>query len=447
MARPTPADLIEMLRSPNETLTVEHKGWLDLSLNPHKAILAKAAIALANEGGGIIVMGTREDITQGGKLGSWPRPSTLSRYSQDDVNRAIARFAEPAFHCELVFAEHPDTKTEHAFVLVPGGMTVPVMSRRGSEGEIQARRCYVRKPGPKSEEPYTADEWQGVLERCLQARRETMLDAIRAIVQGSVEAEPISPTAKARLLDFISTSQDRWETLIDPLPVDDAARMPYGHYEIAFSILGVEQPLTLGELRKRIDDASSIHLTGWHPFLYLHREPFTPRPIDGMIEVWLGNPEGERNLRSSAHCNFWRAHPAGDFYQLRGYDEDSTDRVKSGSVIDHTMPIWRVGDTLLFASRLAKSFGEDSEIIVSCLYTGLKDRLLVNLQGFSLLERYECFDDSIVLETQATARQIEDNLVEVLLPLLRPLYERFSFYELKSSLISSQVERLRSGRF
>ena len=60
-----------------------------------------------------------------------------------------------------MFAEHPITGTEHAFVIVPGGMTVPVMSKRGSEGVIQPQRCYVRKPGPGSEEPFTAEEWRG----------------------------------------------------------------------------------------------------------------------------------------------------------------------------------------------------------------------------------------------------------------------------------------------
>src|SRR5262245_11024548 len=103
MARPTTADLVQLLAIPTETLTVEHKGWLDLSLNPHKAILAKAAIALANEGGGIIVLGTREDTTQGGALGSHPRPTGISRYSLDDINGVIRRFADPEFHCELAF--------------------------------------------------------------------------------------------------------------------------------------------------------------------------------------------------------------------------------------------------------------------------------------------------------------------------------------------------------
>jgi hypothetical protein len=49
---PTIDDLEPLLAAPAEALDVEYKCWLDLSGNDeHKALLAKAAIALANEGG------------------------------------------------------------------------------------------------------------------------------------------------------------------------------------------------------------------------------------------------------------------------------------------------------------------------------------------------------------------------------------------------------------
>ena len=123
---PSQEDLELLLTVPSESLSVEYKSWLILTENPGKAILAKAAIAIANEGGGIVVLGMREDTGDGGRLGSQARPATLRRYSQDEINAAIGRFAEPAFHCGLEFAQHPDTGNEHAFVDVPGGMIVPV---------------------------------------------------------------------------------------------------------------------------------------------------------------------------------------------------------------------------------------------------------------------------------------------------------------------------------
>ena len=124
-----------------------HKSWLDLREIRDRAVLAKAAIALANSGGGIIVLGMRHQEGKG-PLESVPKPVEVDPYTQDDVNQAINRFADPEFHCELVSAVHPVTKVEHPVVRVPGNLTVPVMSRRDSEGVIAARRCYIRKPGP-----------------------------------------------------------------------------------------------------------------------------------------------------------------------------------------------------------------------------------------------------------------------------------------------------------
>src|SRR4051812_6149856 len=102
----------------------------------------------------------RKGAGGGGALPSHTRAANLGRYSQDDINAAIGRYSDPAFHCGLMFAAHPTTGNEHAFVVVPGGMTVPVMCRRTCEGVINQQRCYIRKPGPRSEEPFTAEEWR-----------------------------------------------------------------------------------------------------------------------------------------------------------------------------------------------------------------------------------------------------------------------------------------------
>ena len=63
---PTPAELVHLLANPSESLTVEYKSWLTLSESHGKATLAKAAIALANHGGGIVVLGLRPQNNDGG---------------------------------------------------------------------------------------------------------------------------------------------------------------------------------------------------------------------------------------------------------------------------------------------------------------------------------------------------------------------------------------------
>lgn len=442
---PTLSELIPLLEFPNESLAVEYKSWLDLENNRDKAKLAKAAIALANHGGGIVVIGMREDTEDGGMLGSHARPEGLSRYSQDLVNSAINRFAGPQFHSELLFALHPNTHTEHAFVCVPGGHAVPILCQRGCDGIVNAGRCYLRKPGPRSEEPNSADEWRELLDRCLRARRDDMLDAIRLIVQGHVPANLPESTIDA-LNEFREAAISRWQSLIKGLPENDPARMPLGHYEIAFSIQNVEAAPTLADLRRRLDEAGRVRLTGWGPFISLGRQPFEPFPVDGLIEAWLGQ-DAERHFHTPAHCDFWRAHPDGRLFLQRGYDEDETEKAPPGKVIDVTLPIWRIGEAMLYVARLSVTYGDNPTILTQCRYTGLRNRQLARLTGFGRTIASYCHDDSVYIETSATANEIDNNLAEILHPMLVPLYERFSFFELPMELVIQEVERMRRNRF
>ena len=72
--------LITLLTEPRETLNVEYKSWLDLSSSHGKATIAKAAIALANIGGGTIVLGMKEDESDKATPQSKPRPSNIALY-------------------------------------------------------------------------------------------------------------------------------------------------------------------------------------------------------------------------------------------------------------------------------------------------------------------------------------------------------------------------------
>jgi hypothetical protein len=322
------------------------------------------------------------------------------------------------------------------------------MCRRTCEGVISQHRCYIRKPGPRSEEPFTAEEWRGLLERCVHARRESMLDAIRTIVHGHVVAT--SPAASdSALATFGEIAISRWQELIADLPADDVARMPHGHYEIEIELVGVVNSGGVADTLRRLAEASRIKHTGWGPFVQLNRAEFTPRPVDGHVEAWIGRPVADRALRDAAHSDFWRVSPNGMMFLLRGYDEDASDRVQPGTIIDITLPIWRVAEAMLFASRFARALdGGDPDIVVRCRYTGLQNRRLDCLTpGRHLSMEYTCHDPRAVVQAEATATQMDDNLVEVVHTMLAPLYERFSFFQLSRELVRTEIEKMRGSRF
>jgi hypothetical protein len=452
---PLTTELIALLDEPNETLTVEHKSWLDLGETRDRAVLAKAAIALANSGGGTIVLGMRHREGKG-PLESVPRPAEVDPYTQDDVNQAVNRFADPEFHCELSFAVHPVTKVEHAFVRVPGNLTVPVMSRRDCEGVISARRCYVRKPGPRSEEPLEAKEWRVLFDRCVRAGRDEMMNAIRLALHGGA-GRVAQPAAGEALTAFTHGARQRWAHLVQDLPANDPARFPHGHYTLGFELLSEKGLPSLSELRRAMQQASSIKHTGWGPFALAQRTEFEPRIVDGAIEAWFGLPVERVLARDPAHVDYWRADTTGKLVLLRGYEEDGQagltpgpPGVTPGTVFDITLPVWRVGEAILYVGRLADCFGDNDGLsfLVHCRYLGLRGRTLVHLEGRRMiLDPYRCADDEVTLTRQITRAEARDNLVEVLHRMLSPLYERFSFFELSERLVAEEVDRMTRNRF
>src|SRR3981189_827982 len=94
------ADLDDLVNEPRETLDVEVKEWLDLTNNDHPATIAKEIIALANHGGGFLVIGS-EERADGTFKSSASRPANLDAWSQDSIQSIVAKYADPSVQCRV----------------------------------------------------------------------------------------------------------------------------------------------------------------------------------------------------------------------------------------------------------------------------------------------------------------------------------------------------------
>jgi Putative DNA-binding domain len=443
---PSIDELLPFVAEPREDMAAEYKNWLNLTDTHHRAVLAKAAIAIANHGGGYIIIGMRDERAL---LVSMSRPDEIPAITQDAVNASIKRFSTPEFHCEVYEVPHPESGVLHPVIVVPGGMTEPVMSKRDCQNVIAQNRVYIRKPGPRSEEPQTGEEWRALLRRCVQSGREDMLDSIRAIVSGRVELMAQVPDVATELRSFAAGGRERWQELVADLPDDDTARFPHGYYEMAFKLVGAEPAPTLVELRNRLHVARRIRLTGWTTFLDMNRPEWAPYLHEDFIEAWVGRKVDRDLVRTPAHCDFWRASRDGKLYTIRGYSEDGIpDRLQAGAAINLTTPVWRVGEGVLFASRFAETFEGAESIAIECTFTGLKDRYLTSIDGMrAMFDDLLSRTDTVTLVSQPTVLQVRDNLAEVMQALLSPLYERFDFFVAPFELFDTELNRLRSGRF
>lgn len=441
------SDLQPLISEPREDLAVEYKTWLNLDHEEAKATLAKACIALANHGGGFLVLGFNE---QADSLSSIPRPAGDSPITQDSMNSIIRRYADPAFHCQLHTITHPTTGVEHLVVAVPSDQSVPIISKRTCQGAIQQHRCYVRKPGPRSEEPQTAEEWRTLLRRCVQANREDLLSAIRSIVLGRAETEAATPDSREEFDDFRTTSLERWRTVTNHLRSDAPERFPNGYYEVAVHPTGSTAADTLSVLQERLSHARRIKLTGWTPFLKMSREEWRPYPIEDHVEAWIGRQTDETTPRTPDLSDYWRASRKGQLYTIRGYTEDSiTDRrsVQPGTIFDVTLPVWRIGEILHFAARFLEKFENVRAVMINCHFTGLSDRTISSFDLRRLINSRPCRQAEVRTAATVTVPQLEENVVEIVHQLLTPLYEAFDFYTLPRTLVEEELGKLRENRF
>lgn len=440
------AQLQSLVDDPREALNIEVKRWLDLTAKADQAVLAKAAIALANHGGGFVVLGF-EEHADGAFAPHLPRPARMDVYSQDAIARIVATYAEPAFQVEVSHVARQADGASHPVVQVPGGHRTPIMAKKGSPDQktLIPGRVYVRRPTPESAEPGTTVEWRDLLDRCVRAGRDDLLDAIRGVLDGRGERSPrAEPTNLERLEHWVQAGTERWQALApaakDGQPVD-----PPGTYTVAYQVEGGLPRRTLAETLELLRDVPGY--TGWRPWWVPTREGIRPYQFDGAIECYHGLA-GNKRTTDPAHADFWRANAAGQLILIRGLDEDSgSERVRPGTAFDLTLPVWRVGECLMHAATFtSRLVDEPRPITFRASWAGLRNRELVHLERRRMLfEGHVAKQDAFTTSLTVDSNRIADQLPELVHGLLRPLYQLFDFFELPKVLVDEEIQKMRFG--
>jgi hypothetical protein len=433
--------LADLLARPTERLDVEIKSWLDLADDEGRAALAQAILAIANHGGGFVLIGFSE------RSGTWTSEDdtagVLVRYTQDAVNGIVKRFADPPFHCELQRVAHPSTGQIHAIVVVPGDHQVPIRAKCDGGRHVRKDVYYIRRPGPSSEPPQNGAEWNELIHRCIFANRKQILDDIRNTILGTSQTAPSE--SRSQLQIWTEQSLTRWQEVVsERLPNESPSRFRYGTWFTSFQIRAEFEPPSLPELLEKVRGADG-HETGWPPFLVMGKRHLEPYPLGDTIEAFLS--EGERGpFEDAAHSDFWRATRRGLFFLLRGYQEDTQARDREpGTFIDLVLPIWRVGEILLFAARVAQAIvGAHSELAVGVKWCRLKGRVMAPWSGTRRYLRgtYRCHADEVESVFVTSSEQILLDLPGVTRLATDGLYEAFDFLKPPPSMYAEEIAKM-----
>jgi hypothetical protein len=435
-----------VLLEPYEGVHREIKSWLDISDDNHRANLAKAMLALANSGGGQILVGYEE------VEGSWEpdtsRPDSIDQYDQDDINGIVQSYADPQFHCKVRHIQHPDIGEEFPLIIVPGGHTVPIRAQRGGPNgnHVTVDRYYIRRPGPESAPPQTGREWDELIRRCITESKEELTDSIRNVITGFQMGETVSDsgsTSDERIQEWASECKERWLQKVEEKYEDlDSSPYEYGYWTFSYLILDDFSQPNLIDFRDILRNVQG-HETGWPPWLSAN----SANPVNDTIERWI--PEEDTGT-GTKYNDFWRASPNGILYSLRTYESDNHSEIDAdaGKAFDYIRPLWTVGECVLHAKRLAQSLcDEKSQIMFYLTWNGISGRTLVSLYpgergGLLGPPNKTAYQDSVESSAQFSAAEIENNLPEVVTALTSPLYQSFDFYEPSTKLVQNQLDRM-----
>ena len=281
-------------------------------------------------------------------------------------------------------------------------------------------------------------------------RGETTLTLAKAFDILRVVGLVHEPAAGGAQEGFVRAAFARWQALAKELPKESPGRFPHGWYRIDYALDGDLKEVRLTRFESILRQAVTRH-SGWPPFGLPDRDEIAPYEMDGTVECWL-KPEGEAGVRfmsDPAHCDFWRVTPSGRAFLIRGYQEDGEETFPPGAVFDTTLPIWRMGEVLLHAEKLAALLrpAEGGPITVRfrALYGGLGGRVLrswANPLSNLAIQGGAARADEAVLVAELPAAGIEERLAEHIYPLVTSLYERFGVSGVSSQLVAAEVDHL-----
>ncbi len=250
---------------------------------------------------------------------------------------------------------------------------------------------------------------------------------------------------------FVREAFARWRELTSTLPDNSPGRFPAGWYKIDYAIEGDIKDIELHRFKDVLRQAEIRH-TGWPMFLLPKRPEYEAKEVDGVIECWLP-PNADRPYTSdAAHCDFWRVAPSGRAFLIRGYQEDAQETVPPGTILDVTMPIWRIAEAFLHAAQLAMVIAynpEDVTIRLRTHFTGLAGRDLRawSSPGTPFYGGGRSRSDEAILEGSATLATINANFVDSVLPLVSSLFERFGVMGTAATFVEAELVRMRSNCF
>lgn len=430
------SELQELVDSPNETLSVEYKGWLDLAdSNEVRADLARHIAALSNHGGGTIVLGMTDTMKFAG-----PNPFPKVVYDRDLISGIVKKYLEPTFQCDVLNIKSA-TGNDHPVIVVPPHGAAPICAKAsgpsvdGKSKGITQGVHYIRKPGPESAAIVTAAEWAPLIRRCAMHERGAILGALDAAMRGS-SSLPSAP------MDALKVWHEAAHAVFlkDIIEQKAPSELTKWHCQFSYAIErdnGQQlDPKQLLEILRQVNgEVNEFVRTGWsmfHVFSRAERAPFfNTDPASGQGEQDFLECALLRDSKPFLHgADTWRVSPDGKVTLIREYWEDvhyadERQGLVPGTLFSPNLMVRSLAEFVFHARGLSARFDSPTTVSFRCEWHGLAGRRIFDPAAI-WMDHPVARSDHRVVSGSWPVSTLSNNWAEVVANLSAPVARLFT---------------------
>jgi hypothetical protein len=424
-----------ILDEPNESLAVEYKEWLDLSRPEVRANLARHIAALANFGGGTIVLGITDAMHFAGN-NPFPNPPC----NRDVIASIVKKHLDPPFQCDVrqVVSSLGNT---HPIVIVPPHGATPICAKANGPADgnktigIIQGTYYTRKPGPESARLETPAEWAPIMRRCAMHDRAAILGALDAALRGS--GPP--PSSVADALKSWHDAANK-EFLKDAGPLNT----PQSYWQVSYAVERDNKQMLRQEnlveiLRQVYAEVQDTVRSGWNMLdpqgsgslrPYFLNDPTSGQGDEDFLELSTLKDE-----QGSILTYLWRVSADGKATSIRQYWEDLPQQ-QVPPAGTWTSPNWMVrslAEIVRHARGMTERFDNPTAVSFRCEWHGLLDRELYSPNTMWSLANSKSRVDHKTATGSYPVTMLTNRWPEVVAELVAPLMRSFSADQVVSS--------------
>jgi len=442
-----------LLARPSESLAIELKSWIDPASPEGIAKIAKAAIGLRNRNGGYLIIGI-DDKTLMPSLMDIPNDIQKS-FHLDSMQGIISRYASIAFEIFVGFAERDNGC--FPVIGIPDGVRVPVacksdLKTANDKYLLREGAVYFRTLGSNGT-PSTAaakpNDWADIVEICFDNREADIARFIRRHLGGE-RAKDFFNSGQMQQQKNLEQKTIEFEEYINGLRLTvfkeenlNADMNSLGSWSVTLLLDPSHPDARSTQEFLNIIAGANPNYTGWPVWLDTRTSANTknrPRKRGQAWEALISTP------REGVDYQYMNA--KGEFYLWRVLQDDLTHKVDPLTVLDPTLVLYRVAETIAVGLNFSKAlkFDADSTLGFYFKWENLKGRALsVWADGWGFSERGPKTHDNVVTGfTNVPATTAPSSIAPYVKEATLDLFAAFEGFEYSLETIEQWVTKVLS---